>query len=119
MPLRPKIKYLITLRHSLVLFSSLLFCLVTNAQIKTAVDSTSIKIGQELLLSLEVEVDSTVAVVFPDAKSFGSMEVLESYKIDTTYKDLGLRLIRKYGLKHKILVCCIYFIALKDLHRTK
>ena len=98
MPLKPKIKYLITLRHSLVLFSSLLFCLVTNAQIKTAVDSTSIKIGQELLLSLEVEVDSTVAVVFPDAKSFGSMEVLESYKIDTTYKDLSLRLIRKYGL---------------------
>jgi hypothetical protein len=81
-----------------VLFSSLLFCLVTNAQIKTSVDSTSIKIGQELLLSLEVEVDSAVAVVFPDAKSFGSMEVLESYKIDTTYKDLSLRLIRKYGL---------------------
>ena len=98
MPLRPKIEYLITLRHSIVLFSSLLFCLVTNAQIKTAVDSTSIKIGQELLLSLEVEVDSSESVVFPETKSFGSMELLESYKIDTTYKDLSLRLIRKYGL---------------------
>ena len=98
MPLRLKIKYLITLRHSLLLFISLLFCLVANAQIKTAVNSSSIKIGQELLLSLEVEIDSSVVVVFPEAKSFGSMEVLESYKVDTTYKDLKLRLIRKYGL---------------------
>ena len=69
-----------------------------SAQVKASVDSTTIKIGEALLYSLEVEADSTAVVVFPESQTFGAMEVIENYKTDTLSKDLRLRLLKKYGL---------------------
>ena len=70
----------------------------SDAQIKTSVDSTAIKIGEKLLFALEVEVDSTSAVVFPEGETFGAMELLENYETDTLSKTLRIRLLKKYGL---------------------
>ncbi|NRA92208.1 MAG: hypothetical protein HRU26_05895, partial [Psychroserpens sp.] len=69
-----------------------------NAQVKFSVDSTSIKIGQEIKYKIEVESDTTDLVVFPEGQSFMPLEVIESYKVDTTKKDSKYQLIKTYGL---------------------
>lgn len=66
-------------------------------EIRAEVDSTFIKIGEEIILTLEVETDSTDVVVFPE-KNFGLLEMIESYKIDTTFEAAKYWLLKKYGL---------------------
>ena len=68
------------------------------AQVEARVDTTSIRIGEELTFTLEIEVDTTTAVIFPEGQSFLPLEVLESYSTDTTKNDLKMKLIKKYGL---------------------
>ncbi len=68
------------------------------AQVDTQVDTTTIKIGEELILTFEVETDSTSTVVFPEGQTFQPLELLESYAADTTKQDLKIKLIKKYGL---------------------
>ncbi len=67
-------------------------------QVKTSVDTTTIRIGEEILYSLEVEADSTELVLFPEGQSFLPLEVIESYKVDTAFGEAKFRLIKKYGL---------------------
>ena len=76
----------------------LLNAFVANAQLKTYVDSTSIKIGEELFYSIETEIDSTTLVLFPEGQTFQPMEMIESYPTDTISSDIRLKLIKKYGL---------------------
>ncbi len=79
-----------------VLFS--FFSFVSFSQVTSSVDSTSIKIGEEIVYSIQVEADSTDLVVFPEGQTFTPLEVIESYKIDTTFEQAKYRLIKKYGL---------------------
>ena len=55
----------------LTLCASLFVACSFAQQIKTATDTTSIQIGEELKLVLSVEVESTDLVVFPEAKAMG------------------------------------------------
>jgi hypothetical protein len=41
-----------------------------SAQVKAKVDSTTIRIGEEILYQLEVEADSTELVLFPEGQTF-------------------------------------------------
>ena len=70
-----------------VVFFMMFFIVFFNSsfgqQIKSAIDSTSIQIGEEIKLKLSVEVEATDLVVFPETKSVGLLEVIASYKIDT------------------------------------
>ena len=75
-----------------------LLAFVGNAQLKTAVDTTSIKIGEELLYSIEAEIDSTTVVVFPEGQTFKPLEMIESYTTDTLRGNFKSKLIKKYGL---------------------
>jgi len=75
-----------------------LFSFFSYSQVKTSIDSTSIKIGQEITYKIEVETDTTAVVVFPEGQTFIPLEVIESYKIDTTKRDAKYKLIKKYGL---------------------
>ena len=84
-----------------VLLSFLLcvFSINVNAQkIKASVDSLSIKIGQELTYKIEVEVDTTSLVVFPEGQTFQPLEMIESYQVEATKLNDRFRLIKKYGL---------------------
>jgi hypothetical protein len=77
------------------------FCFSTfilNAQITSEIDSTSIKIGEQITYKIQVEADTTDLVVFPEGQTFQPLEVIESYKVDTTKKDAKYYLIKKYGL---------------------
>ncbi|WP_052158307.1 hypothetical protein [Lacinutrix jangbogonensis] len=75
-----------------------LFSLFSYSQVKTKIDSTSIKIGAQVTYKIEVDVDTTSLVIFPEGQTFSPMEMIESYTIDTTKKDDRYNLIKKYGL---------------------
>lgn len=75
-----------------------LYSAVSVAQVKFAADTTEIKIGEQITFQIEVETDSTDLVVFPEGATFSPLEVIESYKIDTTKRDAKFNLIKKYGL---------------------
>lgn len=80
---------------SLVFF---LFSFFASSQVTTSVDSTKIRIGEEILYTINVELDSTYTVVFPEEQTFAPLEMIESYKVDTTFEASKYRLIKKYGL---------------------
>ncbi|MGC1632821.1 MAG: BatD family protein [Gelidibacter sp.] len=75
-----------------------LFSIVSFAQVKSSVDPSKIKIGEELTYKIEVETDSTNLVIFPEGQTFSPLEMIESYKIDTTKNKARFSLIKKYGL---------------------
>ncbi len=75
-----------------------LFSFVSFSQVSSSVDSTKIKIGEEILYTINVQVDSTDVVVFPEEQTFAPLEMIESYKTDTTFEGAKYRLIKKYGL---------------------
>ncbi|PTM11768.1 MAG: hypothetical protein DA407_00865 [Bacteroidetes bacterium] len=67
-------------------------------KIEASIDSLSIKIGQELTYKIEVEVDTTSLVVFPEGQTFQPLEMIESYQVEATKMNDRFRLIKKYGL---------------------
>ena len=70
-----------------------------NAQsVTSSIDSTQIKIGSQFNLTIKAKVSKTDKVVFPEGKFLGSLEVLESYPIDSIKSNDKLELIKKYGL---------------------
>ncbi|WP_394344909.1 hypothetical protein [Seonamhaeicola algicola] len=77
----------------LCLFSSVLF-----GQVTASIDSTTIKIGQQITFKVEVETDTTQLVVFPEGQTFSPLEMIESYAVDTVKKNSKYNLIKKYGL---------------------
>ncbi len=85
-------------KNLVLLLFFMLFTLCAFSQIKSSVDSTSVKIGQEIIYKIEVETDSTNRVVFPEGQTFAPLEMIESYKTDTVKKDAKFQLIKKYGL---------------------
>jgi hypothetical protein len=77
---------------------TILASLTTFAQVTSAVDTTQIRIGEEIRYNVYVEADTTDLVVFPEVQAFLPLEVIESYKVDTTFEAKKMRLIKKYGL---------------------
>ena len=78
-----------------------LFLLSTSLfaqKVTTSVDTTKNKIGAEFKLTLKTDVDTFSKVKFPEAKNFGALEVIHSYKIDTIRNGARYELIKKYGL---------------------
>ncbi|WP_051907825.1 hypothetical protein [Flavimarina sp. Hel_I_48] len=82
-----------------------LFCLFfttlqTNAQeVAAAIDRDSIKIGEQLNYTVNVILaDSTDLVVFPEGQTFAPLEMIDSFKVDTTFAQQKMTLIKRYGL---------------------
>ena len=86
--------------NSHVLFSLFffLFSFLSTAQVTFSVDSTKIRIGEEILYTIKVEADSTDIVRFQEEQTFAPLEIIESYKADTTFEGAKYHLIKKYGL---------------------
>ncbi len=85
-------------------FSIFFLLLVTSAvfaqqkQVTTSIDVTKNKIGAEFKLTVKTNVDTLSKVAFPNVKNFGTLEVIQSYPIDTIKKNDRFELIKKYGL---------------------
>ncbi len=84
--------------HFLFSLFFFLFSFFSYAQVTSSIDSTKIKIGEEILYTINVQADSTDVVVFPEEQTFTPLEMIESYKTDTTFEGAKYRLIKKYGL---------------------
>lgn len=87
-----------TIRHMSLSCLLLLCTWFSSAQVTSSIDSTSIKIGEQITYKIEVESDTTDLVLFPEGQTFLPLEVIESYNVDTTKKDAKYRLIKEYGL---------------------
>ena len=87
------------MKKTIYFYIALLFGFLGSAQkITTAIDSSQIKIGSQFNLTIKASVNAKDKVVFPNAKNFGALEVLESYPIDTVKNNSQYELIKKYGL---------------------
>lgn len=75
-----------------------LFSFFSFAQVTSSIDSTSIKIGEQITYKIEVETDTVNTVIFPEGQTFMPLEMIESYQPDTTKYDAKYKLIKKYGL---------------------
>lgn len=92
------IKYYQSRLMLLSLFAIGLCHTLSFAQVSTSIDTTQIRIGEEIRYSILVDADTTDLVVFPEGQTFLPLEMIESYKTDTTYENSKYKLIKKYGL---------------------
>lgn len=74
------------------------FSFAQQTQVNAEIDTSEIKIGEQILYSIQVETDSSNLVVFPEGDSFSPLEVVESFKADTTRLEDRFRLIKEYSL---------------------
>lgn len=94
-------RYFKNLKQLLLVFIVFLsFTSITSAQQASAtIDTTQVKIGEEIQYRIQVQADTTAQVVFSDQRGiFAPLEIIESYPIDTIKKDGKFDLIKKYGL---------------------
>ncbi|HSP11681.1 MAG TPA: hypothetical protein VLO29_04065, partial [Salegentibacter sp.] len=85
----------------LILFLFMLFPVFSfgqQTQVNAEIDTSAIKIGEQILYSIQVETDSSNLVVFPEGDSFSPLEVVESFKADTTRLEDRFRLLKEYSL---------------------
>ena len=81
-----------------VLLLFLIFTAHSYSQVKTEVDTTKIRIGEQISYKINVEADSSSLVVFPEGQTFLPLEAVEATEIDTTKKDAKILLSRIYKL---------------------
>lgn len=82
-------------------FMSLILMLVSwlsNAQLQASIDTTSIKIGEQLTYLMKVETDSLSFVVFPEGQTFLPLETLEAFPVDTIKNKDRYNLVKTYAL---------------------
>ncbi len=87
-----------TIVRNLILFIVFLQVAINFAQVTSYVDTTQIKIGEEIQYTIQVMADTTDLVLFPEGQSFSPLEMIESYKVDTTFEQTKYKLIKKYWL---------------------
>ncbi|TRZ46441.1 hypothetical protein DMZ48_00965 [Robertkochia solimangrovi] len=79
------------------LFSSGIFA-QQEPTVKTTVDTTKIRIGEQIKFRVEVDADSTEQVFFPEGQTFLPLEVVEDLPIDTIRNRDRFNLIKEYAL---------------------
>lgn len=86
-------------KELVISFFLFLFSFFSFAQVTSSVDTTAIKIGEQITYKIQVETDSANIVVFPQAKGFSPFEVIESYPVDTAkIASSKFKLIKEYAL---------------------
>ena len=80
-----------------------LLCSITlsaqeNPKIITEVDTTFIKIGEQVQWKVTVDIDSTDFVIFPEGQTFSPLETVEAFATDTTRNKDRLTLQKIYAL---------------------
>src|SRR5690606_3550672 len=75
-----------------------LFSFASHSQVSSSIDSTKIKIGEQIIYKIEVETKPDNLVVFPEGQTFMPLEMVDSYPIDTIKNNDTYNLIKKYGL---------------------
>jgi hypothetical protein len=87
-----------------VVFLCLFFAIATNVfsqispRVSSEVDTTYIKIGEQIKFKVIVEADSTAQVIFPEGQTFSPLETVEAFATDTTRTNDRLTLAKTYAL---------------------
>ncbi len=90
--------YRTTLLLVCFLFTSFALFSQKTPSVKAEIDTTSIKIGQQINYKITVEADSLDIVNFPEDQTFSPLEMVEALTIDTTISNNRLILQRIYAL---------------------
>ena len=69
-----------------------------NPLVSSEVDTTFIKIGEQIKFKVTVEADSTAQVIFPEGQTFSPLETVEAFATDTTRKKDRITLQKIYAL---------------------
>ncbi len=69
-----------------------------NPLVRSEVDTTFIKIGEQITFTVTVETDSTTQVIFPEGQTFSPLETVEAFATDTTRKNDRITLEKSYAL---------------------
>jgi hypothetical protein len=67
-------------------------------RVESRVDTTSIRIGEQVRWTVSVDVDTMAIVIFPEGQTFSPLETVEALKTDTTRKSGRMLLQRTYAL---------------------
>ncbi len=81
---------------ALLFFGTVVFA--QQKPLTTSINVKQNKIGAEFKLSLKAIADTSARVVFPKLKNVGALEVIQSYPVDTVWKDRLYELVKTYGL---------------------
>ena len=81
-----------------ILFSFLSVHAQVEPTVKARIDTTSIRLGEQINYTVVVEADQLATVIFPEGQTFSPLEMIESYKVDTSFAQAKMTLIKKYGL---------------------
>ena len=69
-----------------------------GVRLSSSIDTAQIKIGDQILFTVQVEVDSSAQVIFPEGQTFAPLETVEAFRTDTTLKNDRMTLERIYAL---------------------
>lgn len=70
----------------------------SKPEIKSGVDVTEIKIGEQINFTINVGIEPTDQVIFPEGQTFAPLEMVESFAVDTLRENAKLTLLKKYAL---------------------
>lgn len=70
----------------------------TQPKVSSEVDTTFIKIGEQIKFTVTVEADTTAQIIFPQGQTFSPLETIEALQTDTTKKDSRYILQKTYTL---------------------
>lgn len=70
----------------------------TTSSVSSEIDTTSIKIGEQIRFKIKVEADSTAQIVFPEGQTFSPLEMVEAIAMDTVRKLDRMTLQKIYAL---------------------
>ena len=72
-----------------------------NAQeVSSYVDTTSIRIGEQITYKINVKTDSLKDIDFPKAKDFAPFELINEFKVDTNYLNKKFIISKKFALTY-------------------
>ncbi|WP_052188178.1 hypothetical protein [Cellulophaga sp. Hel_I_12] len=66
--------------------------------VQSGVDVTEIKIGEQIKFTINLSVEPTDQVIFPEGQTFAPLEMVESFATDTLRENSRLILLKKYAL---------------------
>jgi len=70
----------------------------TTPVVSSEIDTTFIKIGEQLHFKVIVAADTTAQVIFPDGQTFSPLETVEASETDTTREKERMILLKTYAL---------------------
>ena len=86
-------------KKTIVFFGISFICIAQKSEkLTVSVDSTVVKIGEQINYFLQVKADTSAQVVFPEQSSFAPFELLESSPVDTFKTSNHYLYTKKYSL---------------------